>query len=141
MSAVILVKIPKLILTKCFRYIESEKQNSQRPNHVFLQSMYVVYRGYCQVTKLFPYTFTIGPAAIQPVITNQPVPVVQQQQQQQMVSTIQIVHTGNHCGCRHSFRSEFTCCGICCGIFLFPVGLICCFCMRKQRCKKCNLYA
>lgn len=134
-SAVILVNIRKLILTKCFRYIKSEIQNSQRPSH----EENVVCRGYCQVTKLFPYTFTIGPAAIQPVIINQPVPVVQQQQQ--MVSTIQIVHTGNQCGCRHSFRSEFTCCGICCAIFLFPVGLICCFCMRKQRCKKCNLYA
>lgn len=91
----------------------------------------------------FPLAFILlGQPIIQPVSTNQPI-ILQppRQQQQQIVNTIQVVHTGNHCACRHNFQSEFTCCGICCAIFLFPVGLICCFCMRKQRCRHCNLYA
>lgn len=35
-------------------------------------------------------------------------------------------------------EDDFTCCGICCAIFFFPVGLICCLLMKEKRCKNCN---
>lgn len=33
---------------------------------------------------------------------------------------------------------EFTCCGICCAIFFFPIGILCCLCMRENRCTVCR---
>lgn len=33
---------------------------------------------------------------------------------------------------------EFTCCGIFCAIFFFPLGLLCCLCMRDKVCSNCN---
>lgn len=35
-------------------------------------------------------------------------------------------------------NEEFTCCGICCAIFFFPFGLLCCLCMRDKVCSNCN---
>jgi len=33
---------------------------------------------------------------------------------------------------------KFTCCGICLGICCFPVGLVCCFLMKENRCSSCG---
>ncbi|RXG72371.1 hypothetical protein Avbf_00420 [Armadillidium vulgare] len=33
---------------------------------------------------------------------------------------------------------RFTCCGIFLGIILFPLGLICCFLMRRRQCTNCG---
>ncbi|XP_042893339.1 brain protein I3-like isoform X2 [Penaeus japonicus] len=35
-------------------------------------------------------------------------------------------------------QQEFSCCGVCLSIFLFPLGLICCYLMRKTRCSNCG---
>ncbi|DAZ97708.1 TPA: hypothetical protein N0F65_009607 [Lagenidium giganteum] len=42
--------------------------------------------------------------------------------------------------CRHEFTEDgdFSCCGICCGVCFFPIGLICCFMMREKRCANCK---
>ncbi|XP_050708426.1 brain protein I3-like [Eriocheir sinensis] len=35
-------------------------------------------------------------------------------------------------------HEEFTMCGICLAICFFPLGLICCFMMRRRRCSNCR---
>lgn len=39
---------------------------------------------------------------------------------------------------RGRIEKEFTCCGICCAIFLFPIGIICCCCWRRPACTNCD---
>jgi hypothetical protein len=68
-------------------------------------------------------------------------PQQQGQQQQTIVVTTaaQPVGTGNCPVCRNGYLTEdFTCCGICLGIFFFPIGLICCLLMRERRCSHCG---
>lgn len=41
--------------------------------------------------------------------------------------------------CSHEdIESNFTCCGILLGIVCFPVGLICCCCMKEKKCRRCG---
>lgn len=41
--------------------------------------------------------------------------------------------------CSHEdTESNFTCCGILCGIFCFPIGLICCCMWKEKKCKRCG---
>lgn len=35
-------------------------------------------------------------------------------------------------------NEEFTCCGIFCAIFFFPLGVLCCLCMKDKVCTNCN---
>ncbi|KAK3857634.1 hypothetical protein Pcinc_036125 [Petrolisthes cinctipes] len=76
-----------------------------------------------------------------------PPPLQQQQQpvsvtvyQPEPVTTTNVVVMAPTCpACQRGIlTSEFTCCGICLGIWLFPLGLICCFLMRKTRCSNCR---
>ena len=65
------------------------------------------------------------PVTFQPKAQNQPQVVMIQQ--------------GNCHNCQVGFMSkEFTCCGICCGVFFFPLGLICCFAMQEYKCQSCG---
>jgi hypothetical protein len=32
----------------------------------------------------------------------------------------------------HDYEGEFTACGVCLGIFFFPIGLLCCLALREQ---------
>ncbi|CAF0848565.1 unnamed protein product [Adineta ricciae] len=34
--------------------------------------------------------------------------------------------------------TEFTCAGLCCAIFLFPLGILCCLALRQRRCNFCG---
>ncbi|KAG7175440.1 Brain protein I3-like 2, partial [Homarus americanus] len=38
-----------------------------------------------------------------------------------------------------TLQKEFTCCGICIGVFFFPLGLLCCFLMQERRCSNCRM--
>ena len=43
----------------------------------------------------------------------------------------------------HSFQigmldNDFTCLGLCCAIFFFPVGILCCLASRQRRCNFCG---
>jgi hypothetical protein len=47
--------------------------------------------------------------------------------------------TGNCPVCRTgNLIEEYSCCGICCAIFFFPLGLICCLLMKNRRCSHCG---
>ncbi|XP_063697501.1 membrane protein BRI3 [Culicoides brevitarsis] len=35
-------------------------------------------------------------------------------------------------------NEEFTCCGIFCAIFFFPLGILCCLCMKEKVCTNCS---
>jgi len=35
-------------------------------------------------------------------------------------------------------EDDFTCCGVCCAIMFFPLGLICCLAMKQRRCPNCG---
>nr|XP_045607104.1 brain protein I3-like [Procambarus clarkii] len=60
---------------------------------------------------------------------------------QPQVVTQPIIIMGTSCpACRAGvLQNEFTCCGICLGIFFFPIGLVCCFLMQERRCSNCRM--
>lgn len=35
-------------------------------------------------------------------------------------------------------EDDYTCLGICCAIFFFPLGILCCLAMRNKRCTNCG---
>ncbi|CAD5123723.1 DgyrCDS12041 [Dimorphilus gyrociliatus] len=50
-----------------------------------------------------------------------------------------IVIVGGCPACRVGVLSdEFTCLGILCALFLFPIGLLCCILCREKRCENCG---
>lgn len=77
------------------------------------------------------------PMASQPM-TMQPAPSVQPTTTNIVINTPQI--GGGTCtACRVGFlKDSYTCCGICCAIFFFPIGLICCCCWKKRVCDNCG---
>ncbi|KAH8263821.1 hypothetical protein KR038_007930 [Drosophila bunnanda] len=41
--------------------------------------------------------------------------------------------------CRIGYLEDtFSACGLCCAIFFFPVGVLCCLAMREKRCTNCG---
>ncbi|XP_055550004.1 brain protein I3 [Wyeomyia smithii] len=56
-----------------------------------------------------------------------------------MVIPQQILIVGGCPACRIGMlEDDYTCCGICCAIFCFPVGILCCLAMKNRRCTNCN---
>lgn len=35
-------------------------------------------------------------------------------------------------------EDDYTCLGICCAIFLFPLGILCCLALKNKRCTNCG---
>lgn len=35
-------------------------------------------------------------------------------------------------------EDDYTCCGICCAIFFFPIGILCCLALKNKRCTNCG---
>lgn len=59
--------------------------------------------------------------------------------QQPMAGNTVIVRAGNCPNCHAGvLMDQFTCCGILCAIFFFPLGLLCCLLMRRQVCSNCG---
>lgn len=61
---------------------------------------------------------------------------------QHSTSTTQVVMVGAGAQCPKCrtgvLQEDFTLLGICCAIFFFPLGLICCLMMRQRRCTYCG---
>ncbi|EEB18549.1 Brain protein I3, putative [Pediculus humanus corporis] len=50
-----------------------------------------------------------------------------------------VVIMGGCPSCRTgTLESDFTCCGILCAIFCFPIGILCCLCMKQKKCNQCG---
>ncbi|XP_071948630.1 uncharacterized protein [Antedon mediterranea] len=59
---------------------------------------------------------------------------------QQGATTSQVVVVGTTCPRCHIgiLQESFTPLGICCAIFFFPLGLLCCLMMRNRHCPSCG---
>lgn len=52
-----------------------------------------------------------------------------------------IITVGGCPACRVGIlEEEFTCLGIMCAIFFFPIGILCCLLFRNRRCTNCGAY-
>ncbi|XP_077976318.1 membrane protein BRI3-like [Styela clava] len=50
-----------------------------------------------------------------------------------------VVVVGGCPACRVGvLEDDFTCCGVCCAIIFFPIGILCCLAMRQRRCPNCG---
>ncbi|ELU05494.1 hypothetical protein CAPTEDRAFT_229039 [Capitella teleta] len=50
-----------------------------------------------------------------------------------------VVVVGGCPACRVGvLEDDFTCLGVCCAIFFFPIGVLCCLAMRQRRCPNCG---
>jgi len=80
-----------------------------------------------------PYNAPYPPASAQVVHQVQPAGSAQ------VIVVHQTPATGNCPVCRvGNVYESYTCCGICCAIWFFPIGLICCLMMRERRCSHCG---
>jgi len=51
----------------------------------------------------------------------------------------QVIVVGGCPACRTGvLEDDFTCLGVCCAIFFFPLGILCCLAMRQRRCPNCG---
>jgi len=51
----------------------------------------------------------------------------------------QVIVVGGCPACRTGvLEDDFTCLGVCCAIFFFPIGILCCLAMRQRRCPNCG---
>uniref|UniRef100_A0A1B6L0T4 Membrane protein BRI3 n=1 Tax=Graphocephala atropunctata TaxID=36148 RepID=A0A1B6L0T4_9HEMI len=52
-----------------------------------------------------------------------------------------IIIVGGCPACRVGvLEDDFTCLGICCAIFFFPIGILCCLALKDKRCTNCGAY-
>lgn len=73
-----------------------------------------------------PPGFTAAPTYGSTAVYIQPVPA-------------NVIVVGGCPACRVGvLQNDFTCLGIFCAIFFFPLGLLCCLLMRQQRCSNCG---
>lgn len=50
-----------------------------------------------------------------------------------------IVRSGSCPACGiGSVNKEVTCCGVCCALVFFPIGIICCIAMMESKCTNCH---
>eukprot|EP01130_Rhizamoeba_saxonica_P014961 TRINITY_DN661_c0_g1_i2.p1 TRINITY_DN661_c0_g1~~TRINITY_DN661_c0_g1_i2.p1 ORF type:complete len:105 (+),score=21.37 TRINITY_DN661_c0_g1_i2:37-351(+) len=54
-------------------------------------------------------------------------------------TTVVVHNTGGCPNCHQGVIVEdYTCLGICCAIFFFPIGILCCMAMKERRCANCG---
>ncbi|XP_037648339.1 brain protein I3 [Sebastes umbrosus] len=84
-----------------------------------------------------PYQYPDGPgypsAQMNPAIAQQPYPGTY------TIIQPSVVVVGGCPACRVGvLEDDFTCLGILCAIFFFPLGLLFCFALRQRRCPNCG---
>ncbi|XP_026469145.1 brain protein I3 [Ctenocephalides felis] len=59
----------------------------------------------------------------------------------QPVAPPEIIIVGGCPACRVGvLEDDYTCLGIFCAIFFFPIGILCCLAMKNRRCSNCSAY-
>lgn len=55
------------------------------------------------------------------------------------VSPAEVIVVGGCPACKIGIlEDDFTCLGICCAVFFFPLGILCCLLLRQRRCANCG---
>ncbi|XP_030646009.1 membrane protein BRI3 [Chanos chanos] len=88
-----------------------------------------------------PYPYPDAQAAYPAVPSNQAIPVSQQPNFSGTYTIIQpsVVVVGGCPACRVGvLEDDFTCLGIMCAIFFFPLGILFCLALRQRRCPNCG---
>lgn len=77
-----------------------------------------------------PLATTVAPTTVSSHPVNSPTNIV---------ITTQVLNPDLCPACRMGrLEYDYTCLGICCAIFFFPVGILCCLALRDGRCVDCN---
>jgi len=63
----------------------------------------------------------------------------QQPTYQTIPMATQVILVGGCPACRVGvIEDDYTCCGVCCAIFFFPLGVLCCLATKQRRCTNCG---
>lgn len=86
-----------------------------------------------------PYQAAGAPPGYQPIPTQQPTYMIPQGTAITVQPQSSVVVVGGCPACRVGvLEDDFTCLGVCCAIFFFPIGILCCLAMRQRRCPNCG---
>ncbi|CAF0811814.1 unnamed protein product [Brachionus calyciflorus] len=65
--------------------------------------------------------------------------IIQPSYQTLPIIQTQVILVGGCPACRVGLlEDDYTCCGICCAILFFPMGVLCCLATKQKRCTNCG---
>ncbi|KAK2174097.1 hypothetical protein NP493_829g00042 [Ridgeia piscesae] len=85
------------------------------------------------------YQVTQGMGERQPIMYQQPSYMQPQPSTVIIQAQPPVILVGGCPACRVGvLQDDFTCLGVFCAIFFFPLGVLCCLAMRERRCPNCG---